>query len=99
MPTRLMVRPEELQYLSAQLRQVVAEQEVLSQKTQAIISSLKGAWEGDFTTTYTKAYDSILADERKKIALLIYLANALTEASQAMMQYDASIVSSSVFEK
>ena len=76
------VTPEKLHDIAAQLRQVAAEQEVLTQKTRALVNNFNGAWQSDSTTVCTNRILSLVSNEQEKSKLLSMLADEITKVVQ-----------------
>jgi len=93
MSTRLMVTPKELETIAAQFRQIAADQEVLTQNTQALLNVLNNAWQGESATAFTVKLHTLIHDEQEKIQLLNALAIEISKAGEQMMACDAKMAS------
>jgi uncharacterized protein YukE len=88
-----MATPGELQNIAAQLRQVAADQDVVTQKTRALLNNINNVWQGGSVNNYINQVQSLMVTDNQKKEMLENIARALLDASKALMECDSSIAS------
>ena len=87
------VTPDELENISAQFRQVAAEQEVVTQKTLALLNTLNGAWQGETVTEYSKRLTFMVNSAQAKAQLMRLLADEISKVGEQMISCDTDMAS------